>query len=112
MPIRWPQLTSPKPLRDTVGWVFASKRHQRKARMISLLLRLHENEAKHQQETVGRWEPTSFTLQHTKSSYEDCKEFLKSLYDNIDGSAIEIDLVNFSGPDFEDVDNRLMSLQL
>jgi len=35
-----------------------------------------------------------------------------SLYDGIEKSAIEVDLINFLGPDFEHVDNRLMSLQL
>jgi hypothetical protein len=37
---------------------------------------------------------------------------LRYLYDNIDEDAIEIDTINFSGPKFENVDNRLMSLQL
>jgi len=44
--------------------------------------------------------------------YDEPKKFLMSLYDGIDKSAIEIDLINFLGPDYEHVDNRLMSLQL
>lgn len=40
------------------------------------------------------------------------KKLLRYLYDHLDYDQIEIDMVNFSGPVFEDVDNRLMSLQL
>jgi len=83
---------------------------QKQTNEIILHFRLHENEAKHQQETVGRL-GTNLIFGAYKL-YEDSKEFLKSLYDNIDSDAIEIDLINFTGPDFEDVDNRLMSLQL
>lgn len=72
--------------------------------------RLHENEAKHQQETVGRLGTNLiYGAYHLRL---DPKELLVSLYDNIDSAAIEIDLINFQGPDFQEVDNRLMSLQL
>ena len=37
---------------------------------------------------------------------------MKSLMDGLDRRRIEIDLIKFSGPVFEGVDNRLMSLQL
>ena len=37
---------------------------------------------------------------------------VKSFYDNLDGDQLEIDMINFSGPRFMYVDNRLMSLQL
>mgnify|MGYP001822711278 CR=1 FL=1 len=37
---------------------------------------------------------------------------LKYLYDHIVRDTVEVDMVNFSGPNFKDVDNRLMSLQL
>ena len=37
---------------------------------------------------------------------------MRYLYDSIDSDAIEIDTINFSGPQFKTVDNRLMSLQL
>ncbi len=40
------------------------------------------------------------------------KDLLKSLYDNIDKDTLEIDMVDFSGPRFMYVDNRLMSLHL
>tara|TARA_B100000780_G_scaffold126526_1_gene88708 strand:+ start:2977 stop:4464 length:1488 start_codon:yes stop_codon:yes gene_type:complete len=40
------------------------------------------------------------------------KELLKSLFDNLDRSRVEIDMIQMNGPDFEHVDNRLLSLQL
>lgn len=40
------------------------------------------------------------------------KKLLKYLYDHIDKDKIEIDMINFDGPRFTNVDNRLMSLQL
>jgi len=44
--------------------------------------------------------------------YDRPKELLRSLYDNLDKDQVEIDMINFSGPRFMYVDNRLMSLQL
>ncbi|MGB1185132.1 MAG: TonB-dependent receptor, partial [Schleiferiaceae bacterium] len=94
------------------GWMgirFQTAAHK-ETNDIIIHFRLHENEAKHQQETVGR---LGTNLIHgAYKLYEDPKVFLQSLYDNIDHAAIEIDLINFAGPDFETVDNRLMSLQL
>lgn len=40
------------------------------------------------------------------------EELLLSLYDNIGRDQVEIDMVEMIGPDFKDVDNRLVSLQL
>src|SRR5690606_25940740 len=40
------------------------------------------------------------------------RRLLRSLYDGLDKDQVEIDMVNFSGPRFAYVDNRLMSLQL
>lgn len=77
---------------------------------IVLHIRMHETEAKHQQETIGTM---GTNLIHSSFNlYKNPKELLKSLYDNISKDAIEIDMINFSGPDFKEVDNRLMSLQL
>lgn len=82
----------------------------KKPNEIILHVRMHETEAKYQQETIGvlgvNLIYAAFNL------YQDPKELLVSLYDNISKDAIEIDMINFLGPDFEDVDNRLMSLQL
>jgi hypothetical protein len=40
------------------------------------------------------------------------EELLRSLYDNIAAYKMEIDMIHFEGPEFQQVDNRLMSLQL
>jgi hypothetical protein len=71
---------------------------------------MHENEARHQQETIGIMGVN--LIYGAYYYYQEPKKFLTSLYDNISKDAIEIDMINFSGPDFEHVDNRLMSLQL
>ena len=44
--------------------------------------------------------------------YKRPKELLQSLYDNLDRDQLEIDMIQMNGPDFADVDNRLLSLQL
>lgn len=40
------------------------------------------------------------------------KWLIESLLDNLENDRIEVDLINFSGPYFEEVDNRLMNLHL
>ncbi len=43
---------------------------------------------------------------------EDPEKILLSLLDDLSRDRIEIDMIRFEGPDFEEVDNRLMSLYL
>ena len=77
---------------------------------IVLHIRFKENDARLQQETLGM---LGTNLIHGAFyQHNDPKELLLSLYDNIDKDKIEIDMVNFSGPRFQYVDNRLMSLYL
>ena len=77
---------------------------------IILHVRFHENDAKHQQETLGKM---GVNLIYGAFYHHDSpKELLISLYDYIDKDKIEIDMINFSGPRFAYVDNRLMSLLL
>lgn len=77
---------------------------------IVIHIRMHETEARYQQETIGTMGVN--LLYGAYNLYQDPKQFIVSLYDSISKDAIEIDMVNFSGPDFEHIDNRLMSLQL
>jgi len=77
---------------------------------ISLHIRFHENDARLQQNTLGNLGVNLIYGAFYK--YDDPKKLLKYLYDHIDKDQIEIDTINFSGPRFEQVDNRLMSLQL
>lgn len=73
-------------------------------------LRFHENEAVLQQNTLGIVGVN--LIYGAFYHYQDPKKLIRTLYDNIDADSIEIDMINFSGPAFKEVDNRLMSLQL
>ncbi len=77
---------------------------------ITLHIRFHENDAMLQQSTLGILGVNLIYGAYYK--YDQPKKLLRYLYDHIDKDKIEIDTVNFSGPQFETVDNRLMSLQL
>lgn len=77
---------------------------------IILHVRFKENDAKLQQLTLGTLGVNLIYGAFYK--YDQPKKLLRYLYDHIDKDQIEIDMVNFSGPQFEEVDNRLMSLQL
>jgi len=77
---------------------------------ISLHIRFHENDARLQQNTLGTLGVNLIYGAYYK--YDNPKKLLRYLYDHIDKDQIEIDTINFSGPRFEQVDNRLMSLQL
>ena len=77
---------------------------------ISLHVRFHENEATLQQLTLGIMGVNLIYGAYYK--FDEPKKLLRYLYDHIDKEKIEIDTINFSGPQFEKVDNRLMSLQL
>ncbi|MAZ73899.1 MAG: nicotinate-nucleotide adenylyltransferase [Flavobacteriaceae bacterium] len=77
---------------------------------IILHIRFHENDAVAQQITLGILGVNLIYGAYYK--YDQPRKLLRYLYDHIDKDKIEIDTINFSGPKFEKVDNRLMSLQL
>jgi hypothetical protein len=77
---------------------------------IILHIRFKENDARLQQETLGILGTNLIYGAYYK--YNQPKKLLKYLYDHLDKDQLEIDTINFSGPVFENVDNRLMSLQL
>lgn len=77
---------------------------------ITLHIRFHENDAQLQQITLGILGVNLIYGAYYK--YDQPNKLLRYLYDHIDKDKIEIDTINFSGPRFKDVDNRLMSLQL
>ena len=77
---------------------------------IVLHLRFKETDARLQQETLG---VLGVNLIYGAFYLNDNpKELLRSFYDNLSKDQLEIDMINFSGPRFMYVDNRLMSLQL
>jgi len=77
---------------------------------IILHIRFKQTDARLQQETLGILGVN--LIYGAFYMYDRPKELLKSFYDNLDTDQIEIDMINFSGPRFMYVDNRLMSLQL
>jgi len=77
---------------------------------IVLHLRFKETDARLQQETLGVLGTNLIYGAFYK--YNEPKKLLRYLYDHLDKDQVEIDTINFAGPVFKDVDNRLMSLQL
>ena len=77
---------------------------------IILHIRFKETDARLQQETLGILGVNLIYGAFYK--HNDPKRLLRYLYDHLDKDQIEIDTINFSGPRFAEVDNRLMSLQL
>ncbi|WP_276166600.1 TonB-dependent receptor [Zobellia alginiliquefaciens] len=95
------------------GWVgirFQLDPNQKELDEIILHIRFKQNEARLQQETLGILGVNLIYGAFYK--YHKPRKMLKYLYDHIDKDTVEIDMVNFSGPNFKEVDNRLMSLQL
>jgi|TARA_B110000858_G_scaffold160820_1_gene185117 hypothetical protein len=95
------------------GWVgikFQLDPNQKELDEIILHVRFKQNEARLQQETLGVLGVNLIYGAFYK--YEKPKKLLKYLYDHIEKDILEIDMINFSGPNFKHVDNRLMSLEL
>ncbi|RXJ45922.1 TonB-dependent receptor [Gelidibacter gilvus] len=95
------------------GWVgikYQIEPHHTAYNEILLHFRFRENDARLQQETLGILGTNLIYGAYYK--YNEPKKILRYLYDHLDKDQIEIDTINFSGPVFKDVDNRLMSLQL
>lgn len=77
---------------------------------IVLHIRFKENDARLQQETLGTLGTNLIYGAFYK--HNEPRKLLRYLYDHLHKDQLEIDTINFSGPAFKDVDNRLMSLQL
>lgn len=77
---------------------------------IVLHVKFNENDATLQQETLGG---LGVNLIYGAFNYSDNpRKMINSLFDDINKDNLEIDMIDFSGPAFNYVDNRLMSLQL
>jgi hypothetical protein len=77
---------------------------------IVIHVKFKENDATLQQETLGNLGVNLiFGAFHY---YDNPRNLVESLYDDVAKDNLEIDMIDFSGPAFEYVDNRLMSLQL
>lgn len=77
---------------------------------IILHVKFKENNATLQQETLGKLGVN--LIYGAYFYYDNPRRLISSLYDDIALDEIEIDMIDFSGPTFRYVDNRLMSLQL
>ena len=94
------------------GWLglkFQTKPREEYSEII-MHVQFHENNAALQQITLGTMGTN--LIYGAFYQYDDPKLLLKHLYDHLTFDQIEIDMINFTGPVFENVDNRLMSLQL
>ncbi|AFR34741.1 hypothetical protein [Riemerella anatipestifer] len=94
------------------GWVGLMFQHEAGVEYSEIILhiRFKENDATLQQETLGN---LGVNLIFGAFNYADNpRQLINSLYDDISIDKIEIDMIDFQGPAFEYVDNRLMSLQL
>lgn len=77
---------------------------------IIIHVQFHETNAALQQITLGVMGVN--LIYGAFYQHDNPKELLEHLYDHINTDKIEIDTINFTGPLFKGVDNRLMSLQL
>ena len=77
---------------------------------IILHARFHEPDALLQQATTGVLGVN--LIYGCFFLHQSPEELLLSLYDNIGRDQVEIDMIEMIGPDFAEVDNRLLSLQL
>ncbi|SDG58019.1 nicotinate-nucleotide adenylyltransferase [Psychroflexus sediminis] len=94
------------------GWVGIKYQLKPKSEYnkIVLHIRFKENDARLQQNTLGILGTNLIYAAYY--AHNNPKQILNELYDHLHKDQIEIDTINFSGPVFEEVDNRLMSLQL
>jgi hypothetical protein len=77
---------------------------------IIIHVRLLDKENVQEQEALGIM---GVNLAHAANYlYNDPEKLLVSLIDSLTNERVEVDMIEFSGPDFEKVDNRLMSLKL
>tara|TARA_B100001029_G_C15058551_1_gene456430 strand:+ start:502 stop:1965 length:1464 start_codon:yes stop_codon:yes gene_type:complete len=94
------------------GWmgIKFQKKAKEKPSEIIIHFRLHDRDARSQQECVGI---LGTNLMYASFNYYDSpKKIIKSLYDNLTKDQLEIDMVQMNGPLFKTIDNRLLSLYL
>ncbi|MEO8733647.1 MAG: TonB-dependent receptor, partial [Flavobacteriales bacterium] len=73
-------------------------------------VRMHDPDISLQQESIGI---LGVNLIHACFfNHKDPQEIMTALYDNVSRHVVEIDMIQMNGPDFSQVDNRLLSLQL
>ncbi|MSU62344.1 MAG: TonB-dependent receptor [Pedosphaera sp.] len=97
---------------DAHGWMgirFQSEPLQPPSQIL-MHVRLSDRDAVQEQEALG---VLGVNLVHgAMYLFSDPEQLIASLVDNLTTSRVEVDMIQFSGPAFERVDNRLMSLKL
>jgi hypothetical protein len=93
------------------GWMGIRFQHRPGSEPSQILLHvsLLDRENVSQQEATGI---LGVNLIHSALYESDAAALIPKLLDDLSAERIEVDLVEFSGPAFEDVDNRLISLEL
>lgn len=94
------------------GWVGIMFQHKADAEYSEVIIhiRFRENDSTLQQETLGNLGVN--LIYGAFNHYDNPRQLIKTLYDDIAIDKLEIDMIDFQGPAFQYVDNRLMSLQL
>ncbi|MEJ6600558.1 MAG: TonB-dependent receptor [Crocinitomicaceae bacterium] len=77
---------------------------------VVLHIKMHDNSHKVQQETLGVLGVNLIYACYFHS--HDLDEFLSSIVQPLPRDKMEIDMIRVSGPDFEEVDNRIIALNL
>lgn len=77
---------------------------------VILHIKMHDNSHKAQQEALGILGVNLIYACYFHN--QDLNEFLTSLVHRLPRDRMEIDMLRFSGPDFENVDNRIIALNL
>ncbi|MEJ6755524.1 MAG: TonB-dependent receptor [Crocinitomicaceae bacterium] len=77
---------------------------------VVLHIKMHDNSHKAQQETLGILGVNLIYACYFHS--HDLDEFLSSIVQPLPRDKMEIDMIRVSGPDFEEVDNRIIALNL
>jgi hypothetical protein len=80
------------------------------ANEVILHVRMLENDSLQQQHTLGILGTN--LIYACFNYYESPNTFLKSLFDSLDRSQLEITMIRMCGPDLDYVDNRLLGVQL
>lgn len=77
---------------------------------IILHIKLHDNSHKAQQEAIGILGVN--LIEACYFHHEDLNDFLTNLVHRLPRERIEIDMLRVSGPDFDNIDNRIIALNL
>jgi hypothetical protein len=94
------------------GWLgirFQAKPQSDPSQII-IHVRMLDKEAVQQQEALGIMGVN--VIYGALYAHHDPVAFIRSLMDDLNSARVEVDMIKFEGPDFQHIDNRLMSLEL